>query len=59
LIEMNGKNWSFPVLTAGQFAEFPRMLFAFRPQSRLAGVTERSSLTRVGPIHVTPPSVDL
>ena len=35
------------------------MLFVLRPQSRFAGVSERSLLTRVGPIHVVPPSVDL
>ena len=44
---------------AGQLAELPPMLFGLRPQSRSAGVVDGSLFTRVGPIHVTPPSVDL
>src|SRR5215210_7320693 len=29
-----------------------------RPQSRFTGAVDGSSFTRVGPIHVTPPSVE-
>src|SRR4051812_21888141 len=59
-MSIHGNHWSFPKLTAfgGQ------MRPAIRPQSRppsvaTFGAREGSSLTRVGPIHVVPPSFEV
>src|SRR5204863_4883362 len=59
VIVTKGKNCSAPKLCSGHSAELPRMLLVFRPQSRFVGVSERSVVTRVGPVQVIPPSVDL
>src|SRR4051794_37908419 len=56
----HGKNWSFPKFGA----EDGQMRFAKRPQSRPPSVArsagrDGSSFTRVGPIQVEPPSLDV
>src|SRR3954469_3311611 len=51
----HGNHWSFPVSSAGQVP----LTDVGRWQSRLAGCSEGSSLTRVGPSQVVPPSIDL
>ena len=47
----HGNHWSFPNARV-QFVSVADV------QSRFAGVADASLLTRVGPIHVEPPSVE-
>src|SRR5437867_2874929 len=57
-MSIHGNHWSFPKFCAVAGQTRP----ATRPQSRVpcatVGCCEGSSFTRVGPIHVAPPSVD-
>ena len=50
----HGNHWSLPVLTSVGHGGRPP-----RPQSRSAGVVDGSLFTRVGPVQVVPPLVDL
>jgi hypothetical protein len=56
-MSIHGHHWSFPVALSrvvGGHAGWP-----MRPQSRFAGASESSLFTRVGPIQLEPPSIDL
>src|SRR4029450_6091683 len=61
-MSVHGNHWSFPKLPTpphGVVTSPVGCAPGVRPQSRFGAGTERSSFPRVGPIHVTPPFVDL
>src|SRR6266536_683648 len=58
----HGNHWSFPKLPTPPHGVVTSPVGrnpGVRPQSRFGAGTDRSSFTRVGPIHVIPPLVDL
>ena len=50
----HGNHWSLPVCTSAGHAGRPG-----RPQLRFAGAVDGSLFTRVGPVQIVPPFVDL